>query len=63
MFHRLQTEAEHLIKSVVHLVYYMRGSIQYNDVMLHRTSSERDIMFEFIGERLEAEKKSMYPVY
>ena len=43
-------------------VYFMRGSIQYEDMML-RTPAERQIFEEFISERLEIEKDSPFPNY
>ena len=40
----------------------MRGSIQYDDAMW-RTPIEREIMFDFIKDRLDAEKKKHNPIY
>ena len=44
------------------IVYFMRGGIQYDDIMW-RTPFERGIMEEFVMKRLEIESKSMHPVY
>lgn len=55
-------ERKRLIKSIVQLVYFMRGSIQYRD-MMDMSLIERDIINEFIESRLESESKKMYPVY
>jgi len=62
MFTRLTKEVRIIIRNVVQLVYYMRGAIQYDD-MLQRTPAEREIFEEFIAERFEAQKDSMFPVY
>jgi hypothetical protein len=62
MFHQMGRERKRLIKSIVQLVYFMRGSIQYRD-MMDMSLIERDIINEFIESRLESESKKMYPVY
>lgn len=62
MFKRMQHECQLLMKSVIYLVYYMRGAIQYND-MLQRTFIERELIREFIDERFDQEKKNLHPVY
>jgi len=58
----MKGESRTLVKSVVQLVYFMRGSIQYDDMMF-RTPGEREVMEEFIEERFETEKKNPHPVY
>lgn len=62
MFNRMRTEVRGLLKEITGLVYYMRGSIQYED-MIMRTPVEREIISEFINERFEQEKNNPYPVY
>lgn len=62
MFANFAAESRALIKSIVELVYFMRGSISYDD-MMHRTAVERQIFSEFIDSRLEQEKKKMNPIY
>ena len=62
MFSRLQAESKQIIRGVVELVYFMRGAIQYHDMML-MTYVEREIVKDFIESRLEAQKKSLNPVY
>ena len=47
---------------VVELVYFMRGSISYDDMMF-RTAGERDIINEFLEKRMETEKNNPSPVY
>lgn len=51
-----------LSKEVVQLVYFMRGAISYHEAML-LTPGERDLMSEFITERLEYEGKKLHPNY
>ena len=62
MFQRMNRERRRLIKMVFQLAYFTRGCIQYKD-MLNLSGIEREIINEFIEERLEAEGKKMYPVY
>lgn len=62
MFSGMTNERERIISSIVQLVYFMRGSIQYRD-MLNMTAFERDSVMGFIEKRLEVESKKMYPVY
>ena len=62
MFQQLQAEARNIIDSCISLSYYMRGAIQYEDVLM-RVPAERDMMFEFIKDRLETESKRPYPNY
>ena len=54
--------SEALIRSVIELVYFMRGSVQYDD-MMWRTPFERDMFAEFIKDRMEKEAKKDFPVY
>ncbi len=62
MFKTLNGSVKEIIKSVVQLVYFMRGSIQYDD-MMWRTPLERDLISEFIKDRLEGVAKNQFPVY
>ena len=62
MFNRMRTEVRAAIMNVIQLVYFMRGAIQYDD-MLQRTPAERQLFEEFIEQRLESQKDSMAPVY
>lgn len=62
MFSGMASERRRIITSIIQLVYFMRGSIQYRD-MLDMTAFERDSVMEFIEKRLETESKKMYPVY
>lgn len=62
MFKRMTAEVRMLIRSVIQLVYFMRGAIQYDDMLL-RTPAERQLFEEFITERFEVEKDSPFPNY
>jgi len=62
MFNRLRGEGRALIKDVVSLTYFMRGAISYTE-MMNMSFAERDLVHEFIDERLETEKKNPHPVY
>jgi hypothetical protein len=62
MFDNMGRERKRLVKSVIQLVYFMRGSVQY-DHMMNMSLIEREMISEFIENRLEVEGKKMYPVY
>jgi hypothetical protein len=62
MFSRLQRDGELMLKSIIQLVYFMRGAISYND-MLEMTYHERSMVKEFIEAHLESQSKSPHPVY
>ncbi len=51
-----------MLKEVIELVYFMRGAIQY-DEMLRRTFVERQMVDEFVRDRLTAEQKKPFPTY
>lgn len=62
MFNRMRIESRGIIKDIISLVYFMRGSIQYEDMLL-RTPIERELISEFISERIEIESTHPHPVY
>ncbi len=62
MFRRMTNERQRIISSVIQLVYFMRGAVQYRD-MMNMSMFEREAIAEFIEKRIEAEGKKMYPVY
>lgn len=62
MFARMNKDSRQTIKSIISLVYFMRGSVSYNDMMF-MTHAEREMIKEFLDERLEAESKNPHPVY
>lgn len=59
MFKSLEREVRSLTLRVIELVYFMRGSIQYDD-MMWRTPFERDLIAEFIEGRMETEAKKPF---
>lgn len=58
----MNTARENIIESAISLVYFMRGSVQYVDI-LQLSYYERHAMSRFIEKRLEQEQEKMYPVY
>lgn len=62
MFGQMTAERQRLLTNIVQLVYFMRGSIQYQD-MFEMTMVERDAVSDFIEKRLEIESKKNYPIY
>lgn len=63
LFQRCDGEARSLIEEIIKIAYFMRGAIQYNDLLENRTFGERKLMSDFIVDRLNTESKSMSPVY
>jgi hypothetical protein len=59
---RLQREAQDIVKSVISLVYFMRGAISYTE-MMQMSVPERHLISEFLDERFEVESKSPHPIY
>lgn len=62
MFKQMNADRRGLLYSIVRLVYFMRGAIQYKD-MFEMTSIERETVGDFIDSRLEAENQHVHPVY
>jgi hypothetical protein len=62
MFQQMKKDSESILNEIIHLVYFMRGSIQYHDMLL-MSRFERSLIGEFIERRLEQEKEKMYPIY
>lgn len=62
MFNRMERECKNLIKSIIQLVYFMRGSVSYSE-MMNMSPFERQLINEFIETRLETESKKVYPIY
>ena len=60
---QLTRDTRQILEHVVELTYFMRGSIQYND-MMHMSIPERIAISEFISNHLEKElKKPAYAIY
>lgn len=62
MFQDLTNNGQAVIRQLIQLTYFMRGGIQYHDTF-SLSPFERQEMFNFIDERLEAESKKMMPIY
>jgi hypothetical protein len=61
--YQLSKETSGIIEEVIELTYYMRGSIQYSDMMM-LSVPERTAVNDFIDKRFEAElKKPSYAIY
>ena len=58
----MNRERRRIIRSIIQLVYFMRGSIQYHS-MLNMSLVEREEIGDFIEKRIEQESKKMYPIY
>lgn len=62
MFNRLQSESTAIVQGVIELVYFMRGSVTYEE-MMRRTPGERQLIDDFLKKRLKAESKNPTPNY
>lgn len=62
MFDTLQNDARAIVKNAIELVYFMRGAVSYTE-MKTLTPGEREVIAEFIKDRLEHESKKMNPIY
>lgn len=62
MFIEMEKVRRSTLDAVIQLVYFMRGSIQYRE-MLSMSYLERQMVSEFIEKRLENESEKMYPIY
>lgn len=62
MFNSMQSEVGRIVDSIIELVYFMRGSISY-DEMLMKTHAERSRIAHFLKDRMETESKNPYPNY
>lgn len=62
MFNQYKGEVRAIIKNIIQLTYFMRGSIQYEE-MMNRTFAERQMIGEFVEDRLTIESKKPHPVY
>ena len=61
MIRQLQCDTEATLNGVIELVYFMRGSVSYEE-MLRRTNGERQRMSAFIEKRIESESKRPFPM-
>jgi len=63
MFNVLRRESENLMESVISVIYFMRGSVSFQEMMCQVTPGVRGLMQEFIDKRLEIESKKMFQNY
>ena len=63
MYARLNRDTKTILNNSIQLAYFMRGAMDYNDIMYSMSYVERDMAMEFVNERLEAEGKNPHPVY
>ena len=61
-FNKLNAEAKNIVSNIVELCWYMRGGIQYHD-MLMMTYFERQTVQDFISKRMKQIEKHSFPVY
>lgn len=62
MFAEYNGSIQRIVDSAIEMIYFMRGAISYNDMML-MTPGERDRVGSFVEKRLDQESKSPYPNY
>jgi hypothetical protein len=62
MINVLGIDTRNLLKQAVEIAWYSRGSIQY-ETALGMSPLERDIVVQFVNDRLELQKKNPNPVY
>lgn len=62
MINSLAIDTRNLLKQAVEIAWFSRGSIQYESA-LNMTPLERDIVIQFVNDRLESQKKNPNPVY
>jgi hypothetical protein len=62
MFGSLSRDVQLIVDEVVELCYFMRGAINYEE-MMYRSPGERQRISSFIEKRLDTQKGKMNPVY
>jgi hypothetical protein len=62
LFDNFAKEIDQTKANCLRLVWYMRGGLQYTDVM-NMSSVERDMINKLIDENLETSKKSGLPFF
>jgi len=63
MFLTLQDEAKMLINNIIDMTYFMRGGMSYESILLTMSYAERQLVSEFLKNRLDLESKSPNPTY
>lgn len=62
MFETMTAERRRLVDTIIQLVYFMRGAIQYSE-MYGMTLMEREAVASFVEGRLESERGKPNPQY
>ena len=62
MIQQMKNEGQAVIESCISIAYFMRGAIQYDEVLM-RCNAERQLMLEFLNNRMEIESKRSNPIY
>lgn len=62
MFSSMGNSRRSLIQSLIEMVYFMRGAIQYKDAA-NMTFLEREMTSDFVTKRLESARTSSHPVF
>lgn len=52
-----------ILKSIVQMVYFMRGGVSYEHGLYAMSYIEREVATDLISQRLKEEVKSPHPVY
>lgn len=63
MFNSMKKERENILKRIINVVYFMRGGIAYDNMLYGMSLVERQLVEEFLEERLDNESKKAYPNY
>lgn len=63
MFQGLQREADAIMDNVISIIYFMRGSVSFENMMQSITPGIRQKMVDFLEKRFEAEKGKPNPIY
>lgn len=58
----MEKDCTEIKKSAISLTWYMRGGVQYTDV-LNMSSEERKLISELVESNLETTKKSQMPFF
>jgi len=63
LYGKMNAETKSLLEGVIQMTYFMRGAIQYDYALYGMSYVERELVNQYISDRLEKESKSPHPVY
>lgn len=63
MYQKLNGEVKSILNTLNQLIYFMRGAVSYEYALYGLSYVEREMMLDYISQRLESESKNMYPNY